>query len=110
MTTKHNVEQQALIDAPLDQKVVASAGAGTGKTTTTLARAMRILDEYKTGRVVLITFTRMAANDMRVRLMRQLNEQDIRRVTVGTFHSIIGQIIRENAVPVGLQPSFSVID
>ena len=106
----YNQEQQQLIDASLTHKVVGVAGAGTGKTTTILGRTQRVLKEFKTGKVVLITFTRMAANDMRQRLMRQLNEKDARRVTVGTFHSIIGQLIRENAVNIGLQPSFSIID
>lgn len=107
---EYNEEQQALIDAPLTTKVVGVAGAGTGKTTTILARTRRILKEFSTGRVVLITFTRMAANDMRNRLMRQVSDQDMRRVTVGTFHSVLGQLIRENAVAIGLQPNFSIID
>lgn len=110
MSTAYNEEQQALIDAPLDSKVIGVAGAGTGKTTTILARTRRILDTYKTGRIVLITFTRMAANDMRTRLLRQLEPEENRRITVGTFHSVIGQLIRENAVGVGLTPSFSIID
>lgn len=106
----YNEEQQALIDAPLNTKVIGVAGAGTGKTTTILARTKRILREFSTGRVVLITFTRMAANDMRNRLIRQVSPEEIRRITVGTFHSVIGQLIRENAVAVGLQPNFSIID
>lgn len=110
MGTQYNPEQQALIDAPMTTKVVGVAGAGTGKTTTILARTQRILNEYKTGRIVLITFTRMAANDMRTRLLKLLDQKDMRRITVGTFHSVIGQLIRENAVAVGLQPSFSIID
>lgn len=107
---EYNNEQQKLIDASLAHKVVGVAGAGTGKTTTILGRTKRILKEFNTGNVVLITFTRMAANDMRQRLMRQLNEKDARRISVGTFHSAIGQLIRENAVNIGLQPSFSIID
>lgn len=107
---KFNEEQQALIDAPLTTKVVGVAGAGTGKTTTILARTQRILKEFPNGRIVLITFTRMAANDMRVRLLRLVDPDDMRRIVVGTFHSVVGQILRENAVAVGLQPSFSVID
>lgn len=108
--TTFNKEQQSLIDAPLNKKVVGIAGAGTGKTTTVLARVKRILTEYQTGRVVLITFTRMAANDMKKRLLPTLDEKQLRRVVIGTFHSVITQLIRENAVAVGLQPSLSVLD
>ena len=110
MAHTFNKEQQALIDAPLNTKVVGVAGAGTGKTTTILARTKRILKEYASGRIVLITFTRMAANDMRSRLIPQLTDEERRRITVGTFHSVIGQLIRENAVAVGLAPAFSILD
>lgn len=105
-----NVEQQQLIDAPLTTPVAGVASAGTGKTTVVLARAKRILKEYTTGRVLLISFTRNAAKDMQDRLFSTLGEQDKRRVLIGTFHAIIGKCIRDNAVAVGLQPSFSIID
>ena len=105
-----NNEQQALVDAPLSGKVIGVAGAGTGKTTTVLGRVKRILTEIKTGNIVLITFTRMAAQDMQKRLRGSLTEHDLRRVRVGTFHSTIGSLIRDHAVSVGLQPSFSVLD
>lgn len=116
-----------MIDAPADQKAIGVAGAGTGKTTTILARTKRILTENKTGNVLLITFTRAAANDMKTRLDIELNPNqhvegdalpfqdeapfiDMRRVTSGTFHSVIGTFIRRYAVEVGLSPNFSVID
>lgn len=126
---KYNKGQQALIDAPVDQKAIGVAGAGTGKTTTILARTKRILTENKTGNVLLITFTRAAANDMKKRLEVELNPRpfddpsdgalpfqdempfiDMRRVMCGTFHSVIGSFIRRYAVDVGLSPNFSVID
>lgn len=106
----YNEQQQALIDAPLTTPVVGVAGAGTGKTTTILARTQRILKEYPTGKVLLITFTRAAANDMQQRLARLISDDDFRRVIVGTFHSVIGNIIRQNAVAIGLEPNFSIID
>lgn len=125
----YNKGQQALIDAPADHKAIGVAGAGTGKTTTILARTKRILTENKTGNVLLITFTRAAANDMKTRLEAELNPRpfddlpddrlpfqdegpfiDMRRIMSGTFHSIIGTFIRRYAVDVGLSPNFSVID
>lgn len=125
--SKYNKGQQALIDAPADHKAIGVAGAGTGKTTTILARTKRILTENKTGNVLLITFTRAAANDMKTRLDLELNPRpfddpaalpfqdeapfiDMRRIMSGTFHSVIGTFIRRYAVDVGLSPNFSVID
>ncbi len=127
LMSEYNKGQQALIDAPADHKAIGVAGAGTGKTTTILARTKRILTENKTGNVLLITFTRAAANDMKIRLELELNPRpfddenalpfqdenpfiDMRRVMSGTFHSVIGTFIRRYAVDVGLSPSFSVID
>lgn len=110
MTPVFNEDQQKFIDAPIDQKVIGVASAGAGKTTVILARAKRILQEYPTGKVLLITFTRNSAKDMRDRLVKQVSENDLRRTTVGTFHAVLAKIIRDNAVAVGLQPSFSIID
>lgn len=123
----YNKGQLALIEAPAEKKAIGVAGAGTGKTTTILARTKRICTENKTGNVLLITFTRAAANDMKTRLERELNPRanapegalpfqdeapfvDMRRIMSGTFHSVIGTFIRRYAVDVGLSPNFSVID
>lgn len=105
-----NEQQLALINAPLDQKVVGISAAGTGKTTTMLGRTARILKEYSTGNVLLISFTRDAAQDLRNKLVRSLGEDHMRRVQVGTFHSIIANCIRKQATAVGLEPTFSIID
>ena len=128
----YNSQQQALIDAPITETVIGVAGAGTGKTTTILARTERILEEYQTGEILLITFTRAAANDLRNRLEARLEYKretqslpfdsngdgivpkswsyDTRRVMIGTFHSIIGGYIRRHATEVGLEPNFTIID
>lgn len=108
MISTYNPQQQALIDAPINERVVGVAGAGTGKTTTILARTKRILNEYATGNILVITFTRAAANDLRTKIMAEI--EDTRRITVGTFHSIMGNLIRDNAVSVGLEPNFTIID
>lgn len=132
----YNEQQLALANAPVtNKKVIGVAGAGTGKTTTILARTKRILAEYPTGNILLITFTRAAANDLKKRLELELTGPrpfddpdpnalpfdgpmegqppsafDYRRVTVGTFHSVIGNLIRRHATEVGLEPNFSIID
>ena len=120
--TELNRGQQALVLAPADKKAIGVAGAGTGKTTTILARARHILEENKTGNVLLITFTRAAANDIKNRLeaaavsdenaspSNSAPSFDMRRVMSGTFHSIIALFIRRYAPEVGLSANFSIID
>lgn len=107
---QYNQEQMNLINAPLDQTVVGMSGAGTGKTTVILGRLQRILQTYTSGRVLLVSFTRAASNDLRVRLSNMVSEHDFKRIQVGTFHSVISKIIRDNATAVGLDPAFSIID
>lgn len=106
----YNEQQQHLINAPIDQHVVGASAAGSGKTHTMLGRTQRILEDNKSGRVLLISFTNNAAADMRRRLSEVLPPEQLVRVTSGTFHSVLGQIIREQAVNVGLNPNFSIID
>lgn len=107
---QYNEEQTALINAPIDEIVIGSAAAGSGKSTTLVGRAKRILKAYPSGQVMLISFTRNAAEDLRNKLKESLPEDDMRRVITGTYHSIMGRFIRAKAIEVGLNPNFSIID
>ena len=40
---QYNEEQQALIDAPIDEIVIGASAAGSGKSTTLVGRARKIL-------------------------------------------------------------------
>ena len=106
----YNSHQQALIDAPFDRPVIGVAAAGGGKTTTMVGRIQRAVRVCTEGKILAVTFTNKAAQELRERLMRVLDEQEFRRVMVGTFHSVIGQLIRLNAEDVGLSSSFSILD
>lgn len=54
------------------EKLLVLAGAGTGKTTTMLARISRLIDEEKVGvqSILVLTFTNAAACEMRDRYRR----------------------------------------
>lgn len=122
--TEYNEQQQALIDAPITSRVIGVAGAGTGKTTTILGRAKKILADNATGYLLLITFTRAAANDLKKRIEFSENHDGLpfddngqpaiaglsQRMMIGTFHSVIASFIRKHATEVGLDPNFSIID
>ena len=99
------------------------AGAGTGKTNTLAHRvAHLLLKGVAPERILLLTFTRRAAQEMlrrAERIARTLASAQ-RRVSVssqrdallwsGTYHSIGNRLLREYAQVVGLEPSFSVLD
>ncbi|HEY2577704.1 MAG TPA: ATP-dependent helicase [Streptosporangiaceae bacterium] len=86
------------------------AGAGTGKTRTLVARAAWLREQgVAANRILLLTFTRRAADDMLSRAGSQ-TRSPTGRITGGTFHAIAHRIIREHAEAFSLPPEFSVID
>ena len=101
------------------------AGAGTGKTNTLAHRvAHLVLEGVSPERLLLLTFTRRAAQEMTRRAQRIVAavlaekageagtgaEFAVKLPWSGTFHSIANRLIRHHAARVGLDPNFSVLD
>ena len=89
------------------------AGAGTGKTNTLAHRvAHLLLAGAAPERILLLTFSRRAAQEMTRRAQRIVAEsvKEVRLPWSGTFHSIANRLIRGHAQRVGLEPAFSVLD
>ena len=107
---QYNEEQQALIDAPIDEIVIGASAAGSGKSTTLVGRAQKILKSYPSGNVMLISFTRNAAEELREKLSTTLTDDEMKRVITGTYHSIMSRFIRAKAIEVGLHPQKSSTD
>jgi DNA helicase-2/ATP-dependent DNA helicase PcrA len=92
------------------------AGAGAGKTRTLVARAAWLQEQgFQASRILLLTFTRRAADDMLARARprdggtgRAGGGGD--RVCGGTFHAIAHRVIRQHAESFSLPPEFTVID
>ena len=86
------------------------AGAGTGKTRTLVARAAWLRCQgVPASRILLLTFTRRAADDMLARVAPQVPAAGD-RICGGTFHAIAHRIIRAHAESFSLPPEFSVLD
>jgi DNA helicase II / ATP-dependent DNA helicase PcrA len=86
------------------------AGAGTGKTRTLVARAAWLRSQgIEAARILLLTFTRRAADDMLARATPG-PAAAAERIVGGTFHAIAHRIIRAHAESFALPPEFSVID
>jgi len=95
-----------------DSPLVIVAGAGTGKTRTLTARVARLLERgVPPERILLLTFTRRAADDMLARAAVLSGESSrSRRLRGGTFHAVAHQMLSAFAEPLGLQPGYSVLD
>lgn len=89
------------------------AGAGTGKTRTLAYRvAYLIAQGVPPSRILLLTFTRRAAQEMLRRaegaLRRAGSFQE--QVWGGTFHAIANRLLRKHAARLGMSPDFTVLD
>ena len=86
------------------------AGAGTGKTRTLVYRVARLVETgYKPESILLLTFTRKAANEMMNRASILLDNR-CAKILGGTFHSFANLTLRKYAKAAGLDSSFTILD
>lgn len=90
------------------------AGAGSGKTKCLTHRiANLIANGVKGDKILAVTFTNKAANEMKTRIEKLLkNLKEFRMPTVGTFHSVCVRILREDIekLDCGITSSFVIFD
>lgn len=107
-----NPQQRAAVthgDGPL----LVVAGAGTGKTKTLAYRvAYLIAHGVDPGRVLLLTFTRRAAQEMleRASTIVARGASTTGRVWGGTFHSVAHRLLRLYAPSIRIARDFTVLD
>ena len=112
-----------------DQNVVVTAGAGSGKTRTLISRYLSLLQRFRDPRrVVAITFTEKAAEEMRSRVrsslldlianatevqekveLRELSDQ-LDAARISTIHSLCMEILMDNPVAAVIDPASRVLD
>ena len=105
--TLNAAQREAVIDRG-DQPLLVIAGAGTGKTTTIAHRiAQLVADGADPQRILLLTFSRRAAQEM-IRRAQRLARLDL--PWAGTFHAVASRLLRMHALALGLDPAFTVLD
>ena len=86
------------------------AGAGTGKTRTLVYRVARLIElGHDPNSILLLTFTRKAANEMMKRASMLLDDR-CSKIRGGTFHSFANLTLRKYARAIGLDSSFTILD
>lgn len=86
------------------------AGAGSGKTRVLVFRVAHLVEKgINPGEILLLTFTRKAAEQMLRRASLLLDER-CSKVAGGTFHSFANMVLRKHAPVLGLSRSFSILD
>jgi DNA helicase-2/ATP-dependent DNA helicase PcrA len=89
------------------------AGAGTGKTQTLAHRVAALIERGgDPRRILLLTFSRRAAQEMTRRAARVLGRSslDASMPWAGTFHAVANRLLRHHAVEAGLNPGFTLLD
>lgn len=122
-------EKQRIAATERGRDIVVTAGAGSGKTSTLVARYLCLLAEgVSPRRMAAITFTKKAAREMRSRVrgklleLQQQSASDAERqkwldlssqmdsARIGTIHSLCSEILRAHPAEAGVDPRFEVLD
>ena len=106
------------------ENLIVSASAGSGKTTVMIERVLSLIDEGESlENMVICTFTRSAASDMREKLLSRLMERSekgdrnaekqlllLPAAEISTLHSWCQRLIRTYFYAVDADPSFEIAD
>ena len=86
------------------------AGAGTGKTRTLVYRVAHLIERgVRPERILLLTFTRRASQEMLSRAERLVGANS-RKVSGGTFHATAHRLLRRFGQSAGLSKDFTIMD
>lgn len=90
--------------------VLLVAGAGTGKTRTLVYRVARLVESgVDPSEILLLTFTRRAAQEM-LRRASQILDERCQRVEGGTFHHYCSKLLHRHAMHIGYPENFTIMD
>ena len=103
-------ESQAAAATHGDGPLLIIAGAGTGKTRTLVYRVAHLIERgVRPDRILLLTFTRRAAQEMLNRAARLVGTAST-RVHGGTFHATAHRLLRRYGPAAGLSGDFVIMD
>lgn len=109
-------QQRAVTTESTD--VLCLAGAGSGKTRVLVERCVHLIRDRgrSPSEIMVLTFTRKAAGEVRDRLQKRLEEfwgrkttAELRPMLIGTFHAVSLSIVRSHLELLGYQNEVSVI-
>lgn len=104
-----NSNQRAIVEAG-NEPLLVVAGPGAGKTTVLkerISRLLRIADSVYS-RILAITFTNVAASNLRDKL-QELSTEQLHRVDIGTFHAFAVKLLQQHGTHVGVDAGFSIV-
>lgn len=98
MSITFNKKQQQVINE-LNQNILLSAGAGTGKTNVLSYRVANILNKNRANadEILCLTFTNKACRELKNRITSQLDFETANKITIRTIHGFAYQVITTTA-------------
>jgi ATP-dependent DNA helicase UvrD/PcrA len=107
--TELNASQMEAVTIP-GGPILVIAGAGSGKTRTIVYRVAWLVEQgIDPASILLLTFTRKAAEEMLSRAADLLDDR-VHQVAGGTFHSTGNLLLRRYGHVLGYDSSFSIMD
>lgn len=104
-------EQQRQAVLYTDGPSLVIAGAGSGKTRVLTYKIVHLLNlGYAPYRIMALTFTNKAANEMKERIEPLVGKEAASMLWMGTFHSIFSKILRINSEKIGFSHDFTIYD
>lgn len=119
--------QRICIEETFGMPSAVVAGAGSGKTATLTNRIVHALEHPEQSgvddidRILAITYTNKAAGELKSRIRSALQEAGLRNprlaeqalkvdgAWISTIHGMCSRILKENALTLGIDPSFSIL-
>lgn len=98
MSITFNKKQQQVINE-LNQNILLSAGAGTGKTNVLSYRVANILNKNRANadEILCLTFTNKACRELKNRITSQLDFETANKIIIRTIHGFAYQVITTTA-------------
>ena len=95
-----------------DGPLLVIAGPGTGKTKVITHRIEHLIREHniRPEKILAITFTNKAAEEMQERINTEIGEPHGSSVKACTFHAFCVKVLRQHAQKIGLSENFTIFD
>ena len=110
MSIKLSKAQQEIVDFN-DGALLVMAGPGSGKTRVVIERIKRLLQTGPRVKILALTFSNMAAEEMRDRIKEDSNIDDlIDYATIGTIHAFCLDLVQSRGYLIGLDSNLSLFE
>lgn len=123
-----NTEQAEFIECDSNKDILVSASAGTGKTSSMISKILYLIVQKNISveNMLILTFTNAAANEMKIKLFKALQElltattdialkerisqqlELINNADIGTNHGFCKKLITKYFYVIGVDPAFSL--